>query len=101
MKTNKLLLATLLITGTVGLSTLPGWTDDILFKVRMPGTDYCHMKFPGIREDTLNWSRPVLKDKSTSDIVDFAGPCDHSPLGKNEIYSQRIQRQRDNQNDVD
>lgn len=101
MNTNRLLLASLLITGTLGLSALPVGADDILYKVQMPGTNYCHMKFPGIREDTLNWSRPILKDKSTSDIIDFAGPCDHSPLGKNEIYSQRIQRQRDNQNEVD
>ncbi len=101
MKANKLLLATLVITGTLGLSALPAWADDILYKVQMPGTDYCHMKFPAIREDTLSWNRPALKDKSTSDIVDFAGPCDHSPLGKDEIYSQKIQRQRDNQSDVD
>jgi hypothetical protein len=58
--------------------------------VRVPATDasYCHMKFPPIREDTLSWSRPVLDDSSTA-FIDFYGPCDHDPLGNDEIKAQR------------
>jgi hypothetical protein len=39
----------------------------------------------------LAWSQPVLKD--TDDIVDFYGPCNHDPVGKEEIQSQKIEKQ--------
>jgi hypothetical protein len=50
-----------------------------------------------MREDTLSWNRPVLKDPSEGDIVDFYGPCDYDPLGKEEIARQKrdVQRYRD------
>jgi hypothetical protein len=55
---------------------------------------YCHLKFPTIREDTLGWNRPVLNGPGSGSIVDFYGPCDYDPLGKNEISIQReLQRQ--------
>lgn len=29
---------------------------------------------------------PVLKDADSGDIIDFDGPCDLDPLGKDEIH---------------
>jgi hypothetical protein len=55
---------------------------------------YCHLKFPAIREDTLSWDRPVLKDPSEGDIVDFYGPCDHDPLGRAEVMRQKLEQRR-------
>jgi hypothetical protein len=55
------------------------------------------MRFPAIGEDTLSWDRPVLKDKSTGDIIDYYGSCNHDPLGKEEIWAQRLQEQRQRQ----
>src|SRR5215813_10860403 len=52
---------------------------------------YCHTKFESIREETLASSQPVLKD--TDDIVDFYGVCNHDPLGKEEIQSQKLEMQ--------
>jgi hypothetical protein len=49
------------------------------------------LKFPAIREETLDWDHPVLKDSTSGDIVDFYGPCDHDPLGKEEVQDQRIE----------
>ena len=53
------------------------------------GNDYCHMKFPAIRENTLERDRPALKDARSGDIVDYYGPCDHNPAGKDELEAQR------------
>jgi hypothetical protein len=50
---------------------------------------YCHLKFPAIRQSTLYTDNPQLKNSSTGDMVDYYGPCDHDPLGKDEIQSQR------------
>jgi hypothetical protein len=92
MKTNKSVLATLLLTGALGLSGAPVGAQEVLLKVEaIPG--YCHMKFPAIREETLNSNRPVLKDKDTSDVIYFDGSCSHDPLGKEETHAQRLQEQ--------
>jgi len=60
------------------------------------GSGFCHLRFPAIREETLFTERPVLKDASEGDIVDFYGPCDYDPLGKEEVRRQRsdITRER-------
>jgi hypothetical protein len=57
-------------------------------KVPADTTSYCHMKFPPIREDTLFSANPVLNE-SAGNIIDFYGPCEHDPLGKDEIRVQR------------
>jgi hypothetical protein len=46
-----------------------------------------------------SWDRPVLKDPGTGDILDFYGPCNHDPLGRDEIESQRLQNARLYDND--
>ncbi len=98
MRSTSSLLSALLLTGVVGLSALPVWAQEgVLFKQRAGETNYCHMKFPAIREDTLSWDRPVLGDKSTGDIIDYYGSCNHDPLGKEEIWAQRLQEQRQRQ----
>src|SRR5262245_17631705 len=53
------------------------------------GDSYCHLKFPAIREDTLDWKTPVLKDPSTGDLTDFYGPCDESPTGADQVLEQK------------
>ena len=60
---------------------------------------YCHTKFEAIREDTLASSRPVLKD--SDDFVDFYGPCNHDPLGKDEVQAQKIEAQHRFANDYE
>ena len=84
------LAAWLLVGGLGGNSTFASAEGVITNATLTPGS-YCHLTFPAIREETLSWDRPVLKDASEGDIIDFYGPCDHDPLGKDEIESQRLQ----------
>jgi hypothetical protein len=66
------------------------WADEsVISKVPDSTGKFCHLKFPAIKEETLYWDRPVLKDPSQSDIIDFYGPCSHDPLGKEEVRRQR------------
>ena len=103
MKKIKSVLSVLLLPGTLALSVAPVWgAEGIITKiVAIPESNYCHMKFPAIREETLYWDRPVLKDASDGDIIDFYGPCDHDPLGKEEILHQRadVERERNRRAD--
>jgi hypothetical protein len=69
--------------------------EGIVSKVADPSGSSCHLKFPAIKEETLNWARPVLKDPSDGDIIDFYGACNYDPLGKEAILQQRLEyRQR-------
>lgn len=87
-----LLLSALLLTGTFGMGASPGWAQDIISKIAANGEGYCHLRFAAIREETLNWDRPVLKDASAGDIIDFYGPCNYDPVGKEEVRRQKILR---------
>jgi hypothetical protein len=85
----------LFLTGALVLSSPLLWAaEGIIFRVPDPSGNYCHLKFPAIRPDTLSWPQPVLKDPSEGDIIDFYGPCDHDPLGKDEIQRQRADYRR-------
>jgi hypothetical protein len=70
-------------------SALLGAGESVISKVPDSTGKFCHLKFPAIKEETLYWHRPVLKDPSQGDIIDFYGPCNHDPLGKEEIRRQR------------
>ena len=88
----------LFLTGTMALLSSALWAaEGVIYRSPDASGEFCHLKFPAIREDTLGTDRPVLKDPSEGDIIDFCGPCNHDPLGRAEVLSQRAnaRRQRD------
>jgi hypothetical protein len=91
IKSIKSLVSVLFLTGALGLSVLPAGAESAISKDALAEGSYCHTKFESIREDTLASSRPVVKD--TDDIIDFYGPCNHDPLGMEEIQSQKLEMQ--------
>jgi len=50
---------------------------------------YCHLRFPAIRPSTLTSAKPTLKPANSKDIIDYYGPCDHDPVGKEEVQNQK------------
>jgi hypothetical protein len=91
MKSMRLVLSMMTLTGALGLSAVSTRAETVIFKDVLTQGSYCHTKFESIREDTLASSQPVLKD--VDDLVDFYGACDHNPLGKEEIEAQKIEEQ--------
>jgi hypothetical protein len=56
---------------------------------------YCHLRFPAIQGRTLGTDKPRLKPATTKDIIDYYGACDHDPVGKEEVESQKqLQEER-------
>ena len=92
MKTIKSLLSVLMLFG-LSIPTLAEAQSAERKKDESVG--YCHLKFPAIREDTLYSDRPVLKDPRDGDIIDFYGPCDYDPLGKEAVLRQRAELVRE------
>lgn len=93
MKTINLAVSVLILGGTFGVSTAPVWAKHGVI-YRAQSGDFCHLKFPAIREETLSWDQPVLQDASSGDIIDFYGPCDYDPHGKEAVRQQKIERHR-------
>jgi hypothetical protein len=88
----KTLFSFLVLTGVLNFNLPIGAAQGLIYK-KAVGTagNYCHLKFPAIQKRTLYSSRPVLKDVSEGDIVDFYGPCDYDPLGREEVLRQRAE----------
>ncbi len=95
MKIATSFLAGLLLIGTLGASGTAMAADGIIYKQANTPGSYCHLKFPApaIRGDTLAGDHPVLTDPSDGDIIDFYGPCDEDPLGKDQVHEQKLEQQ--------
>ena len=90
MKIATSFLAALLFTVTLGVVNNAIAEDGILSKDQFSGTSYCHEKS---RQSTLGNDQPELKDSSTGDVIDFYGPCDENPLGKDRLQTQKLEDQ--------
>ena len=106
MKHARLFLSFLLFSGVLALSTAALSAQTVAPKVKArPGVTvvavlnragtYCHLKFPAIRPETLGSAKPQLQDSSSGDVIDFYGPCDHDPVGFDEVCKQRVQNRRE------
>ena len=93
MKIATSILAAVLFTGALGALNNAMAEDGILSKDQLTGSTYCHEKFPAIRQSTLGDDQPALKDSSTGDVIDFYGPCNESPVGKDQVQTQRLENQ--------
>ena len=91
MRITTSLLAGLLLVGSLGGSNAFAAAEGVISNAVLTPGSYCHLTFPAIREETLSWDRPVLKDPSEGDIIDYYGSCNHDPLGQDEIARQRRQ----------
>jgi hypothetical protein len=67
--------------------------DGVLLKQQSTPGSYCHVKFPAIRGKTLATDNPELKRSDTGDIIDYYGPCDERPTGKDQVAAQRLEEQ--------
>jgi len=93
MKIATSFLAALLFAGTLGAINTAMGSDTIPSKDELTPGSYCHEKFPAIRQSTLGDNQPELKSSSTGDVVDFYGPCDEKPTGKDQDQTQKLEDQ--------
>lgn len=90
MKNGKSLLAIIALTASFGFRASEAWAKDgILTSAKLGESNYCHLRFPAIDQKTLPLERPVLQDPETGEIIDFYGPCDYDPHGKDAVQTQQ------------
>lgn len=63
--------------------------DGVLFKQEATPESYCHLKFPAIRPSTLGSDHPELKSPASGDTIDYYGPCEESPTGRDQVIKQQ------------
>ncbi|MGH7782571.1 MAG: hypothetical protein ACREO5_01835 [Candidatus Binatia bacterium] len=80
MNKTKFVIAMASLAGVIGSNTTSARAQDVVSKEVVAAGNYCHMKFPAIREDTFSESTPSLTPPG--DLIDFYGSCDRDPLGK-------------------
>ena len=52
------------------------------------------MKFPEIDPTTLDSKHPVLEAPEQGNLIDYYGPCDESPTGKDQVWQQKLDEER-------
>jgi hypothetical protein len=93
MKFLKTAATVILLTGSIAGSALAA--DGVLSKEEVTPGSYCHTKFPAINEATLSSDQPELKSSTSADVIDFYGPCDERPTGKDQVIEQKQEQERD------
>jgi hypothetical protein len=78
---------TLLLVGSLATSTAFTAAPGVISNQVITEGSYCHLTFPAIRDETLSWDRPVLKDPSSGDIIDFSDRAIRTHLGKTKSTS--------------
>jgi len=84
-----------------GVISKQGLPPGVIYKQELTPGSYCHLKFPAIREETLHRDHPVLLDPSDGDIIDYYGPCDEDPLGKDQVHEQKLDNYHNFQRDYE
>jgi formylmethanofuran dehydrogenase subunit C len=96
IKSKSMVCGLIMVTGAV-LAPVGAWAQDSSGgTLQTPGSfgNYCAMKFRAIRPSTLPTNSPQLKSERTGDQIDFYGPCDFDPVGKDAVSMQKQDRSR-------
>jgi hypothetical protein len=93
MKIATLFLAAMLFTSILGTLNNAIAADGDTEKVPPSSDNYCHEKFPAIQGDTLGTDNPTLQSETTGDVIDFYGPCNEKPTGKDQQWEQQLEQE--------
>jgi hypothetical protein len=92
MKRIGTMLSVMVLVGSLAGTALA--QDGVLSKEKLDENNYCHIKFPAMKAGTLPGDGQQLTNSSTQDVIDFYGPCNEKPTGKDQINQQRLEEQR-------
>jgi hypothetical protein len=100
MKNAKALLAALILLGTTSGTALAAG-DGVISQEKLTQDSYCNEKFQAITANSLASDKPVLKSPSSGDVIDYYGPCDEKPAGKDQQNEQKLDFEHRMDNDYD
>ncbi len=99
-KNSKIVVSSAILAVSLGFGIARAWavegvvSKDVVAATSLGGEGgYCHLRFPAIDKSSFGSNNPVLQSATTGDMIDYYGPCDHDPLGKEEITKQMHEEQ--------
>jgi hypothetical protein len=101
MKTAKVLLATLLLAGSLVATGTVKASDGVITKDEFTPESYCHMQFPAMQARSLDTDQPTLKSATSGDVIDFYGQCNENPTGQDQVHAQTLDLQQRWQNNYE
>ena len=102
MKNAKALLAAVILLANITASgTALAADDGVISKEPLTPDSYCHEKFPAMKSGSLDDNKPTLKSPTSGDVVDYYGPCNESPTGKDQVNEQKLEFEHRMDNDYD
>jgi hypothetical protein len=84
MKIRTSVLAGFLFLSSLGAVNNAIAEDGVISKQEVTPGSYCHVKFLAVEPSTLDSDHPTVKSADSGDVIDFYGPCDESPTGKDQ-----------------
>ena len=99
MKNAKALLAAVILLPNITVSSTALADDGVISKDQVEPGSYCHEKFPAIEGNSLASNKPVLRSQNSGDVIDYYGPCDESPTGKDQVNEQKLEFEHRMDND--
>lgn len=99
MKIATSFLAAVLFTGTLGSINTAMAADGVISKDELATDSYCHEKFHAMTRQSLDADNPVINNSGA--VIDFYGPCDENPVGKDQIQDQELEAQHRFTNDYE
>src|ERR1700720_4095195 len=93
MKNTKTFIAALILVGSVAASGMAIADDGVISKDVVTPQGYWHEKFPAIQGRSLGTDDPTLKSTASGDVIDFYGPCNENPTGKDQVQEQELERE--------
>jgi hypothetical protein len=82
-------MSVLTLIAVLGLAAGSVFADGNVQKISSTADGYCHLKIPAARPRTLDSDKPELKSSQTGDLIDYYGPCDVDPSGKDIVAAQK------------
>lgn len=101
MKNGQTFVAPLILVGVTGIGTAVATGDGVISKDSLTPDSYYHEKFPAIKSEGLDDNKPARKSATSGDVVDFYGPCNESPTGKDRPNEQRLEFEHRMENEYD
>jgi hypothetical protein len=81
-------LAALLFLVNVAAGSTVLAADGVISKDELSTDSYCREEFPAISDKTAASDDPALKSHGSGDVIDYYGPCNEKPTGKDQTQEQ-------------
>jgi hypothetical protein len=91
MKIAKTIFAALFLVSNIAASSMAPADDGVIEKAWLRAVIAIRSSAQ-IDPSTLDSDNPSLRSSTSGDVIDYYGPCDETPTGKDQVWQQKLDR---------